>query len=150
MPTVGFERSIPVSSPPQDVWQAVTDANRVAGWISLVGDVTELEPLSKYTATLSDRLGPFRLSADLEVDVTGIDPPNSITFVADGEDRQVNSRIKVDATLTLRPSPRGCDVVVSGTYEVTGRVATLGASMIRSKADNILNEFFDALESDVG
>jgi carbon monoxide dehydrogenase subunit G len=32
-------------------------------------------------------------------------------------------------------------ITVAGTYEVVGRVATLGAGMIRQKADKIIEEF---------
>jgi len=150
MPRVEFARSLSVSAPAEQVWEAVTDAQRVADWISLVSDVTEVAHLAHYTATLSDRVGPFRLSADLDIAVKDIDPPRTITFSADGEDRQVSSRIRVDASLTLTPALDGCEIQVAGMYEVTGRVATLGASAIRAKAETVMNEFFQALEKDLG
>ena len=150
MPVVEFSRSLQVSDPPELVWEKLTEPQRVANWISLVGDVTEMDPLSRYSATLTDRLGPFRLSADLEVTVTEVDEPNHIRFTADGEDRQVASRIQVKAAMTISPEGDGSLVAVVGSYEVTGRVATLGASMIRSKGDKVLEEFFDAASKDLG
>lgn len=142
MPTVEFARTLNIESPPDDVWTVVTDVDRVAGWVGVLGDVQTVEPLASYRATLTDRLGPFRLSADLDVEVTELNEGACIRFSADGEDRQVASRIQVDARLTLRRVGRTTDLRVEGSYEVTGRVATLGASMIRAKGEKILDEFF--------
>lgn len=150
MPTVDFNRTVRVGTPPETAWAAVTDVDRVAGWVSVVGDVSELDRLARYTAVLSDRLGPFRLSADLAVEVTELREGSFIRFVADGEDRQVSSRIQIDASLELVDARPGTDVVVNGRYEVTGRVATMGASMIRSKGDTILDQFFAALSEELG
>jgi carbon monoxide dehydrogenase subunit G len=94
-------------------------------------------------------MGPFRLSADLAVKVTAFRQPVSITFTAEGEDRQVSSRITVEAELTIEPREAGTVVAVNGRFEVTGRVATLGASMIRSKGEKILDQFFSSLEAEL-
>jgi carbon monoxide dehydrogenase subunit G len=150
MPTVDFERSLLVGSSPAAVWGKLTDPDVVAGWVTVVGDVEEIEPLAHYAATLNDRLGPFRLSADLDITVTDIEEPRRITFLADGEDRQVASRIQVRATMALTESDSATDIHVKGQYEVTGRVATLGASMIRTKGEKMLEEFFTAASRELG
>lgn len=149
MPAVDFNRTIRVGAPAEVAWASVTDVDRVAGWVPVVGNVTELEHLARYAAVLTDRLGPFRLSADLVVDVTELREGSFIRFIADGEDRQVSSRIQIEASLELVDAGAGTDVVVGGRYEVTGRVATLGASMIRAKGDTILDQFFTALAEEL-
>lgn len=150
MPTAEFARALPVKSPPQEVWAKLTDPRIVAGWVSVVSDVEEIESLRRYTAKLTDRLGPFRLSADLDITVSEAEEPKRITFSADGEDRQVSSRIQVQATMTIEERNGASEIDVAGRYEVTGRVATLGASMIRAKADKILQEFFTAASRELG
>jgi carbon monoxide dehydrogenase subunit G len=69
---------------------------------------------------------------------------------AEGEDRQVSSRIVVDAVLTLSESGSATVVAAQGTYEVSGRVATMGAGMIRQKATKILDEFFGRAAAELG
>lgn len=128
----------------------MTDVHRVADWVEVVGNVDELKYLSKYRARLTDRLGPFRLAADLDVEVVEADAERLIRFVADGEDRQVASRILIEAQLGLAAGESGTTVSVEGKYEVTGRVATLGASMIKSKGEKILDQFFTAAENEFG
>lgn len=148
MPSVEFERSVSVKASPHVVWATVTDVDRIAKWVPVVGAVREIKHLSKYAAVLADRLGPFRLAADLDVTVTDVDEHRSVAFSADGEDRQVASRIRIDARLALTPDGEATQVDVAGHYEVTGRVAALGGSMIRAKGDKILDQFFSALEAE--
>lgn len=144
-----FERELVVSAPPGRIWETVTDVNRVASWVSVVGAVSEIEHLARYSAVLTDRLGPFALKADLDVEVTELDEGRSISFRAEGEDRQVSSRIQVAASMRIDPTDTGTTVAVSGTYEIGGRVAALGASTVRSKAAKILDEFFSAAEREL-
>jgi carbon monoxide dehydrogenase subunit G len=150
MPEESFERSLDVSASPESVWETLTDVHRVASWVSVVGSVEEIEHLARYSAVLADRLGPFALKADLDVSVTGLDPGRSISFLAQGEDRQVSSRIKIDAAMQLEPGERSTGIHVKGSYEVAGRVASLGGSTIRSKATKILDQFFAAAERELG
>lgn len=144
-----FSQSFTVGRSISECWDVLTDVARVSSWVTVVGEVTEHEHLSRYTTVLEDRMGPFKLKADLEVLVTALSHHESVTVRADGEDRQVGSRITVDATLALRPQDSGCDVDIAGRYEVTGRVATMGASTIRQKADKILKEFMEAAMRDL-
>lgn len=149
MPTVEFERSVETPASPTQVWEAVTDVHRLVGWVQVLGGLEEIQRLKTYTAVLADRLGPFKLSADLLVDVSQLEEGRHVTFIADGEDRQVASRIKINGSMDLLPSGTGTTVRVYGGYEVTGKVATLGASMIRAKGEKIIDEFAAAL-ADLG
>jgi uncharacterized protein len=136
-----FERRIELSASSQDVWTTVTDVERLVSWISILHSVKELEPLSSYTATLEDRLGPFRLRADLEVRVSDAMALRTMTVQAEGEDRQVGSRIAVVGTLTLSEEENATALALHGEFEVTGKAAALGASSIRKKANAILDDF---------
>jgi carbon monoxide dehydrogenase subunit G len=62
-----------------------------------------------------------------------------------GEDRQVASRISATLDLAVQPQGDATDVVVSGRYEITGRIATLGSGAIRKKGDKVLEDFFGNL-----
>lgn len=138
---VEFDRTIDVKSTPAEVWDRILELDCIAGWVKIIQDVEETAHLAEYTAVLMDSLGPFRMSADLDIEVTEYVYPILIKFTADGEDRQVGSRIWVDATLDLKVDGTGSQLQFHGEYEVTGRAATLGASMIRSKASALLDKF---------
>ena len=149
MATQDFSEEFVVGRGSDECWGVLTDVDRVASWVTVVGQVTEHKQLDHYTTVLEDRLGPFKLRADLDVRVTDLNEGEAITIRADGEDRQVGSRITVDATLALAEVDAATSVSIAGQYEVTGRVATMGASTIRSKANKLLAEFIEAAKRDL-
>lgn len=150
MANVNFNRSVEVPAPTEQVWTTVTDVSRLVSWISVLGDATTVTELERYTAVLEDRLGPFRLRADLDITIPELVAGKRVVVRAEGEDRQVASRITVNASLEIEDlGAVGSVVSVDGQYEVAGRVATMGASTIQKKADKLLLEFFTSLERDL-
>jgi carbon monoxide dehydrogenase subunit G len=91
-------------------------------------------------------MGPFKLRADLDIEVGERVAGERIRARGDGEDRQIGSRLIIDVTLALSEDGDGTAVDVRGSYEVTGRPASLGASSIRKKASKVLAEFFGSAE----
>lgn len=151
MPRSQFTRELSVGSTVEQCWEVLTDVPRLVDWVSIVEDAREITHLSRYTAVLMDRLGPFKLRADLEIDVNEVEPPNRIRVRAAGEDRQVGSRLAVDAVLSLRPADEGrTSIQITGIYEVTGRVAAMGAGTINKKAQHLLDDFFGRAEAELG
>jgi carbon monoxide dehydrogenase subunit G len=141
-----FHETLTVAQPPEAVWAVVSRIPTVLSWISIVEQVEEIAP-DRYRVVLADRLGPFKLRADLEVGVTERVEPRSIRAHGDGEDRQIGSRLIVDVALELAELAEGTQLDVSGSYEVTGRPAALGAGSIRKKAATILAQFFAAADA---
>jgi carbon monoxide dehydrogenase subunit G len=141
-----FQETVRLAAGADEVWRTVGDIPSVLGWISIVEGVAEVEPRLRYGAVLQDRLGPFKLRADLDIVVEERDEPRLIRARAAGEDRQIGSRLIIEVTMTLVAADDGTAVDVSGSYEVTGRPASLGAGSIRKKAGRILDEFFASAE----
>lgn len=142
-----FHRDVPSARPGDTVMAELLDVERVAAWVAILTNVREEQHLSRYRATLEDRLGPFRLRADLEINVAVAE--RSITLRASGNDRQVGSRLVVDGRLDVNDEDSGSRVVVTGTYEVSGKAAQMGASSIRRKATHIVDQFTDNMTRDI-
>lgn len=149
MPSADFERSLEVGRSPAECWGVLTDVQRVANWVTVVGEVQESEHLKAYGAVLEDQFGPFKLRADLDIQVTDLDEGTSIAFRAKGEDRAVSTSIVVDGSLSLEPAAAGTTIHVKGRWNVIGTVATMGSGTIRKKADAIMEEFFVAAEAEL-
>jgi carbon monoxide dehydrogenase subunit G len=149
MPSETFDRKISVPVGRDVAWRVITDVPTLVGWVSLLREAQTISELDKYRATLQDKIGMFALKADLDITVVEHVEPNHIVVHAEGEDRQVASRIVVDATVRLADEGAGSQVHVTGSYEVSGRVATLGAGAIKKKAGRILDEFFGSLEREL-
>ncbi|MDQ1732458.1 MAG: uncharacterized protein QOK10_2617 [Pseudonocardiales bacterium] len=151
MPSSNFSREIAVKSDSARCWAVLTDVPRLVEWVSILDDAKEVSHLQRYEAVLMDRLGPFKLKADLDIVVSDVEEGKRIRVQANGEDRQVASRIGVNALLVLEPHEDGSTTItVEGTYEVIGRVATLGAGMIRTKANKVMDEFFAKATAELG
>ncbi len=149
MPSAAFSRDIEVTASPDECWPVLIDVDKIASWVTIVGDVEEVEPLAHYRTVLLDRFGPFKLKADVDVRVTELEEASMVRFRASGIDRQVNSTIDVEAELRLEPQEGGTRITVSGHYSVIGTVATMGAGTIEKKADTILEEFFGAAAAEL-
>jgi uncharacterized protein len=141
-----FQETVRLTSGREPVWATVSDIPTVLSWISIVGEAEEVEPDKRYRALLEDRMGPFKLRADLDIEVGERVAGELIRARGDGEDRQIGSRLIIDVTLALSEDGGGTAVDVRGSYEVTGRPASLGASSIRKKASKVLAEFFGSAE----
>lgn len=151
MATANFSRQLTVAATPEQTWTVLTDVDRLAGWVGIVQDVVELSRLEKYSAVLMDRVGPFKLRADLEINVTVVRDGEEVEIEASGRDRSVDSRIAVRAHLRLGAgSDGGSTIATEGRYEVTGRVASMGSGVIQKKADRILEDFFSKAALELG
>jgi carbon monoxide dehydrogenase subunit G len=139
-----------VAADREQCWKVYTDVPKLVTWVSVLDDAKEIANLETYTAVLADRLGPFKLKADLDITVSEVVAGEHIRVQAHGEDRQVASRIAIDAVLSLDPQDDGTLVRAKGNYEVVGKVATMGASMIVKKANKILDEFFAHSAAELG
>lgn len=144
-----FHEILRLKAAPDAVWRTVGDIPTVLSWISIVGSLREVEAGERYAVVLEDRLGPFKLRADLDISVIERVEGRSIRATGDGEDRQAGSRLIVEVALDLAEREDGTELEVSGSYEVTGRPAALGASSIRKKAAKILSEFFASAEREL-
>lgn len=141
-----FQETVRLASGRDAVWQTVSDIPSVLSWISIVGTAQQIEPGQRYRAVLQDRLGPFKLRADLDIVVQERQEGRLVRARGDGEDRQIGSRLIIEVVLALSEDGDGTVVDVHGSYEVTGRPAALGAGSIRKKASRILAEFFGSAE----
>jgi carbon monoxide dehydrogenase subunit G len=144
-----FAKTIRLDASPELVWETLLDFHRVASWLSIVREVRDVDPPRRYAALLEDRLGPFAMRADLDLTVDTKEGRRLLVSAA-GEDRQVASRIAATIELAADPEGAGTSLEVKGRYEVTGKVATLGAGAIRKKGDRILQEFFESASKELG
>ena len=138
-----FEREIALKTDPDHIWTRLTDLELLASFVSVIGSIQEVAPFEMYTAVLKDKVGPFTLLAPIEVSVVDLVEYERVSINGIGEDRQVNSRIEFDASLSLEPDEGGGGTVVKvrATYEVGGKVATFGEASIRKKAEKVIDEF---------
>lgn len=146
MASFEFDRTVTCEADAGEVWALVTDVPRLVDWIGVLHDAETVAPLESYRAVISDKVGLIALRADLDVRVTDQTPGRRIVVRAEGTDRQIGSRITIEATVSL-VGEGPTEVRVHGSYAITGRAATLGASTIKRKGEKVLSEFCDNLRA---
>ena len=143
-----MDREFVVGAARDEVWPRLLDVEAVASWLPIMHSVSEMSSGpsgidgSSFQAAFEDKVGPFTLRADLRIEVAGVQEHEEVAIRARGEDRQIRSRIMIDAAARLSDAgPGQTRVCLTGSYEITGRVATLGAGVIRSKASKLIDTF---------
>ena len=124
-----------------EVFGQLQDVQLISSFLPLLSELKEIEPLKSYEAVLEDRVGPFKLRADLSIAINIDHDSLKFGVEARGEDRQVRSAIRISEMSFTTNTENQTVLTVTGTYEISGKVATLGASVIKGKATKLTHEF---------
>ncbi len=142
---------IELDCPVLELFEKFLDVETVSGFIPILSDLKEIAPLQNYVAVLEDRVGPFRLRADLSIETKVDRESMRFSVEARGEDRQVRSAIRVSVSMHFAPiSDARTRITIEGAYEVSGKVATLGSSVIKSKANKLTLQFANQVRENFG
>lgn len=145
-----IEKQLTVNGSQSEVWNILWDVERIAGCIRGCSDVTVVEPEKRYTARITQRIGPFQVSFPLLIDVLESTPEESITVVASGKDARIGSRLKATMRLALRQVEEARTTIEIDTeVALQGRIATLGQSIVSRKADEEIGHFSTALQREL-
>lgn len=142
---------IELDCPVLELFEKFQDVKTVSGFLPILSELKEIAPLQNYVAVLEDRVGPFKLRADLSIETKVDRESMRFSVEARGEDRQVRSAIRISVSMHFAPiSDARTRVAIEGTYEVSGKVATLGSSVIKSKANKLTLEFANQVRENFG
>lgn len=125
-------------------WPWLRDTEVISSCSSALGRVEELVSGERWSAELVRQVGRFKLSAPLTV-VAQQGGDMVLDVHARGEDTKVGSRLVAHVRLSLSAVPGGSELRVVGDYEVTGKLASLGAGAVRKHANQMVQEFAERL-----
>jgi carbon monoxide dehydrogenase subunit G len=126
---------------PEAAWALLRDFPELAMCIPNVADLEEVEPDRRYGATITDKIGPFRVTVPVRIAIESIEEPRRIVAAISGNDAKGQARLKGNLEATVDPEGNGTRLVVSTRIDVLGKLATLGAAPMRRRADQIFDEF---------
>jgi carbon monoxide dehydrogenase subunit G len=142
-----IEKRVALGHPVAEVWELVRDARRVSACVPGVSDLVETGEPGGYRATVSDKLGPFRLTVPVTVQVDEDPATHRIKARATGDDRGGHARVRGEMSVSVDASGTGAQLVVSSSLEVLGRLASLGAIPMKRRADQIFEQFVRNVEA---
>jgi carbon monoxide dehydrogenase subunit G len=126
-----------------EVWKLLRDTPRLAALLPGVETVTPLdEPGAEaYQAKAGDKIGPFKVSLNLEIRVTEALEPVSLKASIKGSDSIGLNRITGSLHITLIPASPAAQMRFEADIEILGKLATLGAAPIRRRTTEKFAEF---------
>jgi carbon monoxide dehydrogenase subunit G len=157
---VSFSQSLTVTASQQDAWDLLRDARRLAHLIPSIESVTpkdrdggenpEAGLPEKFLAHVVERVGPFRLSLNLEVKIVKAVGPSLLEAELTGTDRQGQNRVsgilRAELKQASSTSFTGTLINMDSSMEVTGMLATLGAAPIRRRSNELFAQFTERLQ----
>jgi len=134
---------LPLDASIEEVWNLLRDTPRLARLLPGVDNVAPLneEGVEAYAASLSEKIGPFKITMNLEVRVTEAIAPIQLKAAIKGADSMALNRITGSMQVSLRPASPGTQMQFEASIEILGKLATLGAVPIRRRTTQAFAEF---------
>ncbi|TMC52028.1 MAG: hypothetical protein E6J26_09390 [Chloroflexi bacterium] len=143
---ISKETEVPAT--PEACWLLVSDVPRLSACIPGVSDVRELQE-GQYSATVTDKLGPFRLQLPVTISIQELQEPSRLAAELRGNDGRGQARVHGRLETTLEPSAAGTRLQLHVHMEVLGRLASLGATPMRRRTDEIFAQFVDRVRQEL-
>jgi uncharacterized protein len=144
---VKFEKTVSVKAPREAVWQFLWDVPRMAACIPGCKGAQVVEEGKRYTATVGERVGPFKVEFPLSIEVLESRAPEHLKARAGGKDSKVDGLIKVELDLQLAEAAGATEMRLSAELAILGKLGTLGHSVIIRKGDEVFGKFAEALRA---
>lgn len=141
-----FEKEIELKTPKEKVWKFLWDVDRFVTCVPGCKDAKTAEPGKVYTATLVEKVGPFRVEFPTRIEVLEAREMSFIKAQASGSDSKVGSRMKVDLDVHLKEAEGKTTLSFVASVDILGKLATLGHSIIKRKAEQVMEEFTQAVK----
>jgi carbon monoxide dehydrogenase subunit G len=139
---------LPLHASIDEVWRLLRDTSRLTGLLPGVENVAPLEVEGKeaYTAKVSEKIGPFKISMNLEVRITETVEPSLLRASLKGADTMGLNRMTGSFQVALSPAPPGTRMHFEASVEILGKLATLGAVPIRRRTTQVFAEFAKSIQ----
>jgi len=134
---------LPLNASIDEVWKLLRDTPRLTSLLAGVENVAALseENVEAYAAIVSEKVGPFKLTMNLEVRVTETIEPSLLKAAIKGVDSMGLNRITGSMQVALSPASPGTQMHFEASIEILGKLATLGAVPIRRRTTQAFAEF---------
>ena len=140
---VKLNESVQLDASPDGVWKLLRDTPRLAGLLPGVESVTPLKNGAgeAYSAKVSDKIGPFKVTMNIEVRIGEMQEPSLMKVLIGGADGDRQNRLTGSMHVALSPAASGTQMNFEASVEVLGKLATLGAVPIRRRTTQLFAEF---------
>ena len=141
-----FQKEVEIRAPREKVWQFIWDVDRFIACVPGCKDAKTIEVGKRYTATMTEKVGPFKVEFPTTIEVLEREELTHIKAQASGADNKIGSRMKIDLDVNLRAQDGNTILGFVAGVDILGKLAALGHGIIKRKADQVLDEFAQAVK----
>jgi len=142
-----FEKEIEILNSKEKVWAFLWDVDRFITCVPGCKEAKTVEAGKSYTAMMVEKVGPFRVEFPMGIEVLESQAMSHIKARASGSDSRVGSRLKVEIDVRMKEEGEKTHLSLGVTVDILGKLATLGHSIIKRKADLVMEEFAQAIKN---
>lgn len=139
------EDNFTVPVPVEKVWAFLQDIPQMSTCVPGVEEVTEVAP-DTYRGRVSVQVGPLKASFGGEARIVQREPMSRMVAEVKGEDPRLASIVEGQFEGLLEPTEGGTTLTYRIHLSLRGRIAQLGAPVIRATAQKVANSFAECLE----
>ena len=141
-----FQKEVEILAPREKVWKFIWDVDRFIACVPGCKEAKTLEEGKKYSAIMIEKVGPFKVEFPTTIEVLEREELSHIKAQASGADNKIGSRMKIDLDVNLREQNDKTIVSFIAGVDILGKLAALGHGIIKRKADQVLDEFAQAVK----
>jgi len=142
-----FQKEVEILAPREKVWQFIWDVDRFIACVPGCKDAKTIEAGKRYAATMVEKVGPFKVEFPTTIEVLEREELTRIQAQASGADNKIGSRMKLDLDVHLREEGDKTILGFVAGVDILGKLAALGHGIIKRKADQVLDEFAQAVKT---
>lgn len=141
-----FEKEVEIRASREKVWNFIWDVDRFIACVPGCKEAKTIEAGKRYAATMVEKVGPFRVEFPTSIEVLEREELSHIRAQASGADNKIGSRMKLELDVRLREQNDKTILGFVATVDILGKLAALGHGIIKRKADQVLDEFAQAVK----
>ena len=142
-----FQKEVEILAPREKVWQFIWDVDRFIACVPGCKEAKTIEEGKRYSATMVEKVGPFKVEFPTTIEVLEREELTHIKAQASGADNKIGSRMKLDLDVNLREQGDKTILGFVAGVDISGKLAALGHGIIKRKADQVLDEFAQAVKT---
>jgi uncharacterized protein len=141
-----FENAVEIAVPIERAWEFLWDVDRFIVCVPGCEEAQTVEQGKHYSATMVAKVGPFKVTFPIKIEILESEELARIKARASGSDNKIGSHMKVDLDVSLEGKGDATVLSFVASVDILGKLATLGHSIIKRKAEQDMAKFAQAVK----